>query len=153
MESIPPTTDTSLLITTNTFPVINNSASPWKKNVLFIIHDVYQEFNTFPLPYGYLAAMLQKFGYSVEVYCMDVFHYTNDQLEKKLLNSEYDIIGAGFLPTRFQETIIPLCGSVNKYKKNAWFFLGGPGPTPIPEYILERTKADLVLIGEAEHNI
>jgi len=131
-------------------PYANN---PWKKNVLLIIHDVYQDFNAFPLPYGYLAAMLQKSGYSVEVYCMDVFHYTNEQLEKKLFNSEYDLIGAGFLPARFEETIILLCESVNKHKKNAWFFLGGPGPTPIPEYMLERTKADLVLLGEAEHSL
>ena len=125
----------------------------WKKNVLLIVHDVYQDFNNFPLPYGYLAAMLQKSGYSVEVYCMDVFHYTNQQLETKLINSQYDLIGVGFMGARFEETIIDLCKSINKYKKDAWFFLGGPGPTPIPEYMLQRTKADLVLMGEAEHSI
>ena len=101
------------------------SSNSWKKNVLLIVHDVYQDFNNFPLPYGYLAAMLQKYGYSVEVYCMDVFHYTNAQLEKKLFNSEYDLIGLGFMPARFEETIVGLCESVNKYKKKAWFFLGG----------------------------
>ncbi len=129
------------------------SSNSWKKNVLLIVHDVYQDFNNFPLPYGYLAAMLQKYGYSVEVYCMDVFHYTNAQLEKKLFNSEYDLIGLGFMPARFEETIVGLCESVNKYKKKAWFFLGGSGPTPIPEYMLQRTKADVVLLGEAEHSL
>lgn len=139
----------------NSFPSLQlvPSQNLWKKNVLLIVHDVYQDFNNFPLPYGYLAAMLQKYNYSVEVYCMDVFHYTNVQLEKKLLNSEYDIIGAGFMPARFEETIVGLCESVNKYKKKAWFFLGGSGPTPIPEYMLQRTKSDLVLMGEAEHSI
>src|SRR3989338_7830786 len=128
-------------------------SNSWKRNVLLIVHDVYQDFNVFPLAYGYLAAMLQKYGYSVEVYCMDVFHYTNDQLEKKLFNSEYDMIGLGFMPPRFEETVVPLCESVNKGKKNAWFFLGGPGPTPIPEYMLRRLQVDLVVLGEAEHTI
>ena len=127
--------------------------NPFKKNVLLIVHDVHQDFNTFPLAYGYLAAMLQKSGYSVEIYCMDVFHYTNDQLEKKLSNSQYDLIGAGFMPARFEETVVGLCQSINKYKKKAWFFLGGPGPTPIPQYMLERLEVDLVVLGEAEHTI
>ena len=125
----------------------------YKKNVLLIVHDVYQEFNAFPLAYGYLAAMLRKYGYSVEVYCMDVFHYTNEQLEKKLRNSTYDLIGAGFMPARFEETIVGLCASVNKHKKDAWFFLGGPGPTPISEYMLQRLKVDIVVLGEAEHTL
>ena len=93
-------------------------SNPYKKNVLLIVHDVYQDFNAFPLAYGYLAAMLRKYGYSVEVYCMDVFHYTNEQLEKKLINSEYDLIGAGFMPARFEKTIVGLCASVKKHKKN-----------------------------------
>ena len=133
--------------------MVNLMSNPYKKNVLLIVHDVYQDFNAFPLAYGYLAAMLRKYGYSVEVYCMDVFHYTNEQLEKKLLNSEYDLIGSGFMPARFVETIVPLCASVNKHKKNAWFFLGGPGPTPIPEYMLQKLKVDMVVLGEAEHTI
>ncbi len=133
--------------------VIISSDNPFKKNVLLIVHDVHQDFNTFPLAYGYLAAMLRKNGYSVEVYCMDVFHYTNDQLEKKLLNSEYDLIGAGFMPARFEETVLDLCTTINKHKKKAWFFLGGPGPTPIPEYMLKRLQVDLVVLGEAEHTL
>ncbi len=149
-DSLAGSSSTGIIPSISTGIEINH---PWKKNVLLIIHDVYQDFNVFPLAYGYLAAMLQTAGYSVEVYCMDVFHYTNAQLEKKLLNSEYDLIGAGFMPARFEETIVGLCESVNKYKKNAWFFLGGPGPTPIPEYMLQRTRADLVLMGEAEHSI
>lgn len=121
-----------------------------KKNCLLVVHDVYQDFNMFPLGVGYLASILREKGYSVEIYCMDVFHYTNEMLEKKLFNSEYDLIGTGFMNARFEETIIDLCNSINKYKKDAWFFLGGLGPTPIAEYVLKRTKTDFVLMGDAE---
>lgn len=124
-----------------------------KKNVLLIIHDVYQDDNEFPIGVGYLAAMLEKNDYTVETYCMDVFHYTNEQLAQKLSESEYDIIGVGFMAARFKETIIDLCKVVNKNKKDAWFVLGGHGPSPIPEYVLLKTKADIVAIGEAEETI
>ena len=53
-------------------------------NVLFIIHDNYQDSNQFPLGPAYLASVLEQNGYTVEVYCMDVFHYTNDDLANKL---------------------------------------------------------------------
>src|SRR3989338_11705616 len=133
--------------------MIRSQDNPFSKNVLLIVHDVYQDFNMFPLGFGYLAGMLRKYGYSVEIFCMDVFHWTNDQLEKKLLNGEYDIIGTGFMAARFEETIVGLCESINKHKKDAWLFLGGPGPTPIPEYTLKRTKADIIMMGDAEETI
>ena len=78
------------------------------KDVLLIIHDVYQEDNEYPLSAGYLAAVLEKNGYSVEIYCMDVYHYTNKQLEEKLKHNKYHLIGVGFMAARFKETIIDL---------------------------------------------
>jgi len=123
------------------------------KNVLLIAHDVYQDYNEFPLGIGYLAAMLEKNDFSVEVYCMDVFHYTNKELAEKLSKNEYDVIGVGFMAARFTETIVNLCKAVKEHKKNAWFVLGGPGPSPIPEYMLKKTQADIVAIGESEEII
>lgn len=120
---------------------------------LFIIHDVYQEDNTFPLGPAYLAACLKKAGHKVETYCMDVFHYTNEELACFLENSEFDLICMGFLAARFNETVIDICEVINEHKKNALFQLGGHGPSPIAEYILTKTKADVVGIGECEDTI
>ena len=118
--------------------------------VLFIIHDVYQEDNHFPLGVGYMAAVIRREGADVKIYCQDIFHYTNEELAKFLHKNEFDLIGVGFLSARFQETMLGLCDTINKYKKNAWLVLGGPGPTPIPEYMLKKTNADIVVMGEAE---
>lgn len=126
----------------------------YRGKVLFIVHDVYQEDNEFPLGIGYLSAVLKKHGADVKVCCQDVFHYTNEELaDRSLKNEEYNLIGIGFLAARFKETIIDLCATVNKYKKNAKLILGGHGPSPMPEYVLKTTKADLVAIGEAEETI
>ncbi|MDO8663256.1 MAG: radical SAM protein, partial [Candidatus Wildermuthbacteria bacterium] len=76
-----------------------------------------------------------------------------DDLAKFLDGNEFDIIAVGFLAARFRETIEPLCEVINQRKKNAWLVLGGPGPSPIPEYILKTTGVDAVAIGEAEETI
>ena len=125
-----------------------------KGKVLLIIHDVYQEHNDFPLGAAYLAAVLKKEGVDIKICCQDIFHYSNEELAELFLkNKEYDLIGIGFLAARFRETILNLCDTVNKFKKNAWLVLGGHGPTPIPEYVLKKTNADMVAMGEAEETM
>ncbi|MCK5232188.1 MAG: B12-binding domain-containing radical SAM protein, partial [Desulfobulbaceae bacterium] len=125
-----------------------------KGKVLFIIHDVYQEDNQFPLGVGYLAAVLRQYGAEVTVCCQDVYHYSNEKLaEKYLKEEEYDLIGIGFLAARFKETVVGLCETVNEYKKGAKIIFGGHGPSSEPEYILENSRGDLVAIGEAEKTV
>lgn len=124
-----------------------------RPRVLFIIHDVYQEDNFFPTGPGYLCAVLLQEGCDVQVYPMDVFHYTNDQLTDHLQTNDYDLICCGFLAARFKETIMGLAETVNASKKGAWLVLGGHGPSPIADYILRITGADVVAIGEAERTI
>lgn len=121
--------------------------------VLFICHDVYQDFNVFPLGPAYLAACLNEAGHEVEAYCMDVFHYSNEQLHEHLTHNEYDLIGVSFLAARYKETIVELCQTINAGKKGAWLVLGGHGPSSISEYILLDTMADVVGIGECEETI
>ena len=124
-----------------------------KGKVLFIIHDVYQEDNLLPLGPAYMAAILERNGVDVKIYCQDVFHYTNEELTRFLQKNEFDLIGLGFLAARFKETVLGLCDVINKYKNEAWLVLGGPGPTPIPRYTLKTTGADIIAMGEAEETI
>jgi anaerobic magnesium-protoporphyrin IX monomethyl ester cyclase len=124
-----------------------------KGKVLLVVHDVYQQDNHFPMGPAYLASFLRREGADVRVYCQDVFHYPNSHLENYLQGTHFDIIGLGFLDARFKETVEPLCKVINHNKKDAWFVLGGHGPSPIPEYILKTTRADAVAIGEADETI
>lgn len=125
-----------------------------KGKVLFIIHDTYQDDNHLPLGVAYLAAVLKKEGVDVKICCQDVFHYSNKELANLFLKNEsYDLIGIGFMAARFRETILDLCDTVNKFKKDAWLVLGGHGPTSIPKYVLEKTDADIIALGEAEETI
>ncbi len=118
--------------------------------VLFIVHDNYQDDNVFPLGAAYLVAALREKGAEVDAYCMDVFHYSNEDLAEYLSQNEFDLIGLGFMAPRFKRTVEGLCKVINENKKNAWLVLGGHGPTPIPEYMLKTTGADAVIVGEGE---
>jgi len=102
---------------------------------------------------AYMGAVLKKQGADVEVYCQDVFHYSNQELASHLEKNTYDLIGVGFLAARFNETVIDLCSTINQSKKDAWLVSEGHGPSPIPEYMLKKTGADVVVIGEAEESI
>ena len=126
---------------------------PNQARILFIIHDVYQDVNVFPLGIAYLSSSLEKKGHKVDIYCQDLYHYPNEDLAEYLYNNDYDIIGVGFLAARFNETIIDLCNVINRYKKKAWLVLGGHGPSPIPEFVLRKTNADVVAMGESEETI
>ncbi len=122
--------------------------------VLFIVHDVYQEDNAFPLGPAYLSAVLRENQTEVVICCQDVYHYSNEELaEKYLIGKTYDLIGIGFLSARFEETIVELCKIVNQHKGKAKLILGGHGPSAIPDYTMDRTGADLIALGEAEQTI
>lgn len=124
-----------------------------KGKVLFIVHDVYQEDNRFPFGPAYLAAVLRANGHEVEIFSQDVFHYANDELADFLDKNDFDMIGVGFLAARYGETVRSLVEVINKHKKKAKFVVGGHGVTPIPEYILTDTKADIAVLGEGEKTI
>jgi len=124
-----------------------------KKKVLFIIHDLHQNDVWFPMGPAYLAAMLFKNGAQIETYCMDVYHYTNEDLAKFLDENEYQLICLGFMAARFKRTVRELCYVICRHKKNAWLVLGGYGPSSIPEFMLPETGADIVVAGEAEYTI
>lgn len=122
--------------------------------VLFIVHDVHQEDNQFPLGIAYLAAALRQHGAEVTVCCQDVYHFSNAEVvEKYLTHQEYDLIGIGFLAARFRETVQGLIETVAANKKNARIILGGHGPSALPDYFLRNSGADLVAVGEAEETV
>ena len=139
---------------TTNFSFDIENASLKGMSALIVVHDNHQEGNVFPLGAAYIASMLRDQGVNVQVYCMDVFHYTNEDLVEVINNNNFDFIMLGFMVPRFKRTVRALCETIDKHKnKNTWFVLGGFGPSAIPEYTIEKTGADLICIGESEHTI
>ena len=123
------------------------------KNVLFIIHDLFQDDIHFPLGPAYLAAVLEAAGAVVEIYDMQAHHYTNAELAEYLDRSEFSLICVGFLSARF-DIVQPLLEVIAEHRNNgSWLVLGGHGPSATPEWMLENTPADIICVGEAEETI
>jgi len=122
-----------------------------KKKVLFVVHDLYQNDNHFPVGIGYLAAVLQKNGDDVKVLSADVYHFSNAYVQSVILDWQPDIIGVGFLAARFNETVLPLCKAINEVKGEGKLVVGGHGASPIPQYVKEKLGADKVILGEGEY--
>lgn len=121
---------------------------------LFVIPDNFQDDNVFPLGPGYLAAVLRNAGVQVDVYCMDVYHYTNDELEAYLAQNQYDLICLGYMGPRFKRGVQATCESIARAKtSDAWFVIGGYGPSSCPEYMIHEAHADVLVVGEGEETL
>jgi len=123
------------------------------KKVLFITHDLEQSDIHYPLGPAYLAAVLRQAGAEVEIYDMQAYHYTNQQLAEYLDNNEYSLVCIGFLAAKFKDIVQPLLNVIAQHKKGAWLVLGGHAPSATPEWMLENTPADIVCVGESEEII
>ena len=122
--------------------------------VLFVVPDNFQDDNVFPLGPGYLAAVLRSAGVEVDVYCMDVFHYTQQQLEEYLTGRDYDLVCLGYMGPRFKRGVQETCRTIRRtIKPETWFVIGGYGPSSCPEYMIDQTGADVLVVGEGEETI
>lgn len=122
-----------------------------KMKVLFVVHDLFQDNNLLQLGPAYLAAVARNAGYDVEVYSQDVYHYPNEHLAEYIRRKKFSVVGIGFLAARYP-TVKKICEDVRPAldEVGAKLVLGGHGPTPIAEFVLQDTCADIVALGEAE---
>ena len=118
---------------------------------LFVIHDLHEPYNSVPLGPAYVAQALRENGTEVEFYCQDVNHSPDSDLEAWILENRYDAVGINFLAARFNR-IEPTLSVIRRActQTGAVMVLGGHGPSPIPQFMLQRTRADVAVIGEGE---
>jgi len=122
--------------------------------VLIVVHDNHQESNVFPLGAAYIASSLLSCGVDVKVFCMDVYHYSNQELVDVLKSAKYDFVLLGFMAPRWRRTVRDLCSCIrSSISHDCMFVLGGYGPSAMPEYIIKETGADIVCIGESDEII
>jgi len=56
-----------------------NNDAKIKGKILFVVPDIYQDDNYFPLGPAYLASVLRLSGHEVRIYSQDVFHQPNEE--------------------------------------------------------------------------
>lgn len=123
-------------------------------HILLIAYDNDSYMHHFPQGLAYIAAVLVREGYAVEIYNQDKFHYCEEHLTSYLDRNKFDVVGVGVIAGYYQyRKLLKISQAIKKSKNKPFYILGGHGPSPDPKFFIEKTGADAVVIGEGEETI
>jgi anaerobic magnesium-protoporphyrin IX monomethyl ester cyclase len=110
----------------------------------------FQEFPIIPMGLLYLAAVLERDAYEVDVLDLLVSRYSKDKIRRKLDTYQPDIVGVTCVTMNYHTAsdILKYCKSVDEDAKT---LIGGPHVTfAAPETLMEAPWIDIVVRGEGE---
>jgi len=120
--------------------------------ILLVVYNNDSYIHWFPQGLAYIAAVLKREGYEVDVYSQDTNHFPDEHLTEHLNNNHYDAICLSIIAGYYQyHKLLSISKAINASKnrpKN--YILGGHGPSPDPAYFLDISGADIVVMGEGE---
>ena len=122
--------------------------------ILLIIYDNGSFLHYFPIGTAYIASVLRKHGHTVEIYNQDVDHYPDSYLRDYLDSYRFDVVGLGFVGNYYTyQKALKISEAINASLNRPHFILGGHGPSADPQYFLDKTGADAVVVGEGERAV
>lgn len=122
--------------------------------ILLIVYDNDSYIHWFPQGLAYIAAVLVREGYEVEIYNQDKHHYPDRHLTEYLDKNKFDVVGVSIIAGYYQyRKLLNISESINKSKQRPLYIIGGHGPSPEPVFFINKTNADVVVIGEGEITI
>ncbi len=122
--------------------------------VLLFAYDNESYVQFFPTGLAYIASSLRRKGVDVCIYNQDVHHYPDSHITEFLDKNRFDILGYGTIAGYYQyRKLLSAAQAINKSKHRPFFVLGGHGPSPEPEFFMQKTGADAVVVGEGEETI
>jgi len=128
------------------YPTLNGM-----KVMLITPNDFYRK-KVFGLGSAYIATAMKRCGIEVSTLSCDVWSYDDIEIAKILIQSGVTIFGIGAMYPMIQE-VKRICDIIRAVIPSATIILGGSLPSPIPEFVLRKTRADIAAIGEAELTI
>ena len=122
--------------------------------ILLIAYDNDSFIHWFPHGLAYIASVLRNAGHEITVYNQDQYHYPESHLTYFLNTNTFDVVGLGVIAGYYQyRKLLQISKAVNDATRRPHYVLGGHGPSPEPEYFLNISKADAIIIGEGERTI
>ncbi|HAH05403.1 MAG TPA: B12-binding domain-containing radical SAM protein [Elusimicrobia bacterium] len=119
--------------------------------ILLVVYDNGAYIHCFPQGLSYVAAVLQKEGFEVEVYSQDMHHWPDEHLTRHLDENRYDAVGVSVIGGYYQyRKLLSLSDAIHRSKQKPFYVLGGHGPVPAPEYFFKKTGFDALVMGEGE---
>ena len=109
--------------------------------ILLVAYDNDSYIHWFPQGLAYIAAVLLKEGYDVEIYNQDQNHYTDEHLTAYLNDNNFDVVGVSVIAGYYQyRKLLKISDAINKAKNRPIYMLGGHGPSPEPEFFLKKHR-------------
>ena len=106
-----------------------------------------------PLGIGYLAAVLEKNQYEVNVIDCQVLRLTRKQLETELIQNQPDVVGVTSATLTYKPAL-EIVKTAKEVIPNCLTVLGGPHVTVLDEQALsEHPETDVVVRGEGEQTM
>ncbi len=123
--------------------------------ILLVVYDNDSYIHWFPQGLAYIAAVLRKENYDVEIYNQDFHHYPDGHLTSYLDQNKFDIVGVSIIAGYYQyKKLLAISNAIESSKQRPdHFVIGGHGPSPEPEFFLKKTGADIAVIGEGEETV
>lgn len=105
----------------------------------------------FPIGLAYIATAISYAGFESEILDLDVLRLSDEELEMQIKNAKFDVVAMGCIVTGYKH-IKKICELIKKYH-DVPIIVGNSVATSIPHILLNRTKADIGVIGEGDITI
>jgi len=118
--------------------------------VLLISYDNDDHIGHLPLGLGYLASAVGDIA-NVDIYPQDIYHWPDELLTDVV--GKYDVVGVGMCAGAYPyQKLLSISRAINASpdRKRFRYVLGGYMVSADPEYFLDKTGADGVVVGEGE---
>lgn len=102
-------------------------------------------------PFGLLsiASVLEKAGAKVEILDLNMLRLNFTELKKEIAKRDFDVVGTGGMATVYYYMKF-LAAYLKKEYPNIPIIGGGTACSGSPEVIIEKTKFDVIVLGEGE---
>jgi len=102
-----------------------------------------------PLGILYLASYVREKRNEGEIKAIDGYKEDREKLVNKIIQYNPRVLGVSFT-TQAATGGYKLIDEIKERNKNIFIVAGGAHPTTVPEDVIERTKVDMVVVGEGE---
>ncbi len=103
----------------------------------------------FPVGLSYVFSSIKRAGYEFELLDIDRYRYSDEDVRKKLEDRKWDIVLLGCIVTGYSK-VKKLVAEIRETNPESLIVVGNSVASSVPEILLERTEADVAVIGEGD---
>lgn len=112
----------------------------------------YMNYIMFPIGLSYIASAIERAGFDFELVDLDAHRRTDEELKKLLEEKDFDVVALGCIVTGYH-IVKKITKMVREVKKDAKIIVGNSVADSITDIILNKTEADIAVIGEGDITI